>query len=85
VKANPNAPSVPTQNFAANGEEGLPKPKPKDVVPIKPFLGEVVALWINPWMLQSRAYALQVIPLIFLGIAFGVSQFQERSGKDVRG
>ena len=84
VKANPNAPSMPTQNFAANGEEGLPKPKPKDVVPIKPFLGEVVHL-DKPWMLQSRAYGIQVIPLIVLGIAFGVRQLRERSGKDIRG
>jgi hypothetical protein len=84
VKANPNAPSMPTQSFAANGEEGLPKPKPKDVVPIKPFLGEVVSL-DKPWMLQSRAYGFQIIPLLVLGIAFGVQQLRERSGKDVRG
>jgi hypothetical protein len=84
VKANPNAPSMPTQTFEGNGEEGLPKPKPKDVVPIKPFLGEVVSL-DKPWMLQSRAYKLQMIPLLVLGVAFGVHQMRERSGKDVRG
>ncbi|MDB4744749.1 BatD family protein [Verrucomicrobia bacterium] len=84
VKANPNAPTMPSQTFLRNGEEGFPKPEPKDVVPIKPFLGEVVAL-DNPWMMQSSAYGLQLIPLIFLGIALGISQFRERSGKDIRG
>ena len=84
VKANPNAPTMPSQTLLRNGEEGFPQPKPKDIVPIKPFLGEVVAL-DNPWMMQSSAYGLQLIPLIFLGIALGVSQFRERSGKDIRG
>ena len=84
VKANPNAPSMPTQTLANSGEEGLPKPKPKDVVPIKPFLGEVVSFH-KPWMLQSRAYGFQIIPLLILGIAYGVHQVRERSGKDVRG
>ncbi len=84
VNANPNAPSLPTQTISSNGEEGLPAPKPKDLVPIKPFLGEVVSL-DKPWMLQKQPYALQVIPLLVLGIGMGLHQLRERTGKDVRG
>ena len=84
IKANPNAPSMPTQSLEVTGESGLPKPKAKDVVPIKPFLGDVVVSQ-KPWILNPTFYWFQLTPLALLGIAWGIRQVSEKSSKDVRG
>jgi hypothetical protein len=63
---------------------GLPKPKPKDLVPIKAFLGKVVAKE-SPWVLQSSFYWAQLVPPILLGLAWVVRRQKERSSQDVLG
>jgi len=84
VKANPGAPSMPTQSMHVSGESGLPTPKPKDVVPIKPFLGSEVSL-ATPWMMNPRFYWLQLVPVGLLGISWAVRQSRDRANRDPRG
>ncbi|MDA0750083.1 MAG: BatD family protein [Verrucomicrobia bacterium] len=84
IKANPNAPSMPTQSLEITGESGLPKPKAKDVVPIKPFLGNVV-ISQTPWLMNPGFYWLHLTPLALLGVAWGIRQLSDKSSKDVHG
>lgn len=84
IKANPNAPSMPTQSLEITGDTGLPQAKAKDVVPIKPFLGDLT-VHRKPWVLDANFYWLQLTPLALLGIAWGLKQVSVKSSKDVRG
>ncbi len=67
VSPNPQAPSVSSAPVERITETGLPKPKAKDIVPIKPFLGSSV-VFTQPWAFNTVFYWVQTIPVVLLGM-----------------
>ena len=81
VSPNPQAPSVSSAPVEGITEAGLPKPRPKDIVPIKPFLGSSVAL-SQPWAFSTVFYWFQSIPVVLLGMLALVAKWRDSQTKN---
>ena len=81
VLPNPQAPSVVSVAPESNTEVGLPKPRPQDIVPIKPFIGAGVVL-AQPWIFQSRFYGIQTLPLFLVGLIWSFKRWQDWRNSD---